>query len=80
MCMMSDLGQIAEAAAPSLPVDRNAHGRSERLIELLDPIEDFNFQHFRMRHMVAELLRIGLPPGCEAPEFDLLSADGSGCG
>ena len=54
--------------------------RSERLIELLDPVEDFNFRHFRMRHMVAELLRVGLPPGCDAPEFELPSTDGSGCG
>lgn len=52
------------------------HGRSARLIDLLDPIEDFNFRHFRMRHMVAELLRPGLPPGCEASDFELPSTDG----
>jgi hypothetical protein len=74
---MPDPAQIAEAAARSLPVDGEyAHGCSVRLIDLLNPVEDFNFRHFRMRHMVAELLRVGLPPGCEAPEFDLASTDG----
>ena len=47
-----------------------------RLVDLLDPIEDFNFRHFRMRHMAAELLRLGLSPGCEAPDFELPSTDG----
>jgi thiol-disulfide isomerase/thioredoxin len=47
------------------------------LIDLLDPIEDFNFRHFRMRHMAAELLRTGLPPGSEAPDFELHSTDGA---
>jgi hypothetical protein len=46
------------------------------LIERLDPIDDFNFQHFQMRHMVAELLRFGLAPGTEAPDFELQSTDG----
>jgi hypothetical protein len=74
---MPDPAPIAEAAAPSLPVEGGyVRGRSVRLIELLDPIEDFNFRHFRMRHMVAELLRVGLRPGCDAPEFELTSTDG----
>ena len=47
-----------------------------RLVDLLDPIEDFNFRHFRMRHMAAELLRPGLSPGREAPDFELPSTDG----
>mgnify|MGYP001102408892 CR=1 FL=1 len=47
-----------------------------QLIDHLDPSEDFNFEHFRMRHMVAELLRPGLPPGREAPDFELPSTDG----
>ena len=46
------------------------------LIDRLDPSEDFNFEHFRMRHMVAELLRTGLLPGSEAPDFRLPSTDG----
>jgi hypothetical protein len=50
--------------------------RAERLIDHLDPSEDFNFEHFRMRHMLAELLRPGLRPGREAPDFKLPSADG----
>lgn len=76
-CVMHDPGQTAEAAVPLLSGDGEyAHGRSDRLIELLDPIEDFNFRHFRMRHMVAELLRVGLPPGCDAPEFELASTGG----
>lgn len=45
-------------------------------IDLLDPADDVNFRHFRARHMVAELLRPGLPPGCEAPDFELPSTDG----
>jgi AhpC/TSA family len=63
-------------AAPSSAGDEGGDG-IERLIERLDPIDDFNFRHFRMRHMVAELLRRGLPPGSEAPDFDLESADGT---
>jgi hypothetical protein len=47
-----------------------------RLVDRLDPSRDFNFEHFRMRHMLAELLRPGLPPGTEAPDFELLSTDG----
>ena len=49
----------------------------DRLIDLLDPADDLNFRHFRMRHMVAELLRTGLPPGREAPDFELPSTDGT---
>ena len=76
-CVMQDPGLIVEAAAPPLSVDGEyPRGRSERLIDLLDPVEDFNFRHFRMRHMVAELLRVGLPPGCDAPEFELASTEG----
>lgn len=47
-----------------------------RSIDLLDPENDLNFRHFRMRHMVAELLRRGLPPGSEAPDFDLPAVAG----
>ncbi len=50
--------------------------RTARLVDRLDPSEDFNFRHFRMRHMLAELLRPGLQPGREAPDFKLPSADG----
>jgi hypothetical protein len=49
----------------------------DRAIGLLDPADDLNFRHFRMRHMVAELLRPGLPPGAEAPDFELPSTDGT---
>ncbi len=48
-----------------------------RLIDRLDPSEDFNFKHFRMRHMLAELLRPGLPTGTEAPHCELPSTDGT---
>jgi hypothetical protein len=47
-----------------------------QLVERLDPADDYNFHHFRARHMVAELLRAGLPPGCDAPDFDLPSTHG----
>jgi AhpC/TSA family len=46
-------------------------------IDRLDPTDDFNFRHFRMRHMVAELLRPGLAPGAEAPDFELPSTAGT---
>ena len=51
--------------------------RTERLVGRLDPSTDFNFEHFRMRHMLAELLRPGLPPGTEAPDLELPSTDGT---
>jgi thiol-disulfide isomerase/thioredoxin len=66
---------------PSVRARRDGAGRTgrgtARLIERLDPNDDFNFEHFRMRHMIAELLRPGLPPGREAPDFALASTDGS---
>ncbi len=69
--------QMAATLARELPVDGECeHGRSARLIDLLDPAEDFNFRHFRLRHMVAEVLRAGLPPGREAPDFELPSTEG----
>ncbi len=51
--------------------------RTERIVEGLDPIGQFNFEHFRMRHMLAELLRPGLLPGTEAPDLELPSTDGT---
>jgi AhpC/TSA family len=45
-------------------------------IERLAPTDDLNFRHFRIRHMVAELLRTGLAPGSEAPDFELQSTEG----
>ena len=53
---------------------------SARLVARLDPPHDFNFRHFRMRHMAAELLRTaradGVLPGNEAPDFELERTDG----
>lgn len=50
------------------------------LVERLDPPDDYNFRHFRMRHMAAELLRTvrpeGVLPGQEAPDFELESSHG----
>ena len=58
-----DAAQLTEAV-PSPPVDGGHPDREPgRLIDRLDPIDDFNFRHFRIRHMVAELLRPGLLPG-----------------
>jgi hypothetical protein len=55
-------------------------GCCESLVERLDPTEDFNFPHFRPRHMAAELLRTvrphGVLPGGEAPDFSLESTHG----
>jgi hypothetical protein len=59
-----------------------ATGCCERLVERLDPPEDFNFRHFRVRHMAAELLRTVRPHGVlpcgEAPDFDLETTHGEG--
>ncbi len=60
-------------AAGTTAVDGGPRERAVRLVEWLDPIEDYNFRHFRMRHMLAELLRTGLTPGSEAPDFALMS-------
>jgi len=53
---------------------------SRRAVEWLDPPEDFNFRHFRMRHMLAELLRGAadhvVVPGQPAPDFALEGARG----
>ncbi len=73
---MDEAGKVAEAVAPTSSDGGDPGRRSARLIEKLDPVEDFNFRHFRMRHMVAELLRTGLPPGVRAPDFELASTDG----
>ena len=73
---MLDAAQLTEAV-PSPPVggehsDREPGG----VVDRLDPIDDFNFRHFRIRHMVAELLRPGLLPGSQAPDFELSNTDG----
>ncbi len=59
---------------------RSPEPPSARLIEWLDPLSDFNFRHFRMRHMAAELIRTqrcdGVLPGQEAPDFELATTRG----
>lgn len=51
------------------------------LIERLDPEDGFNYRHFRMRHMVAELVRsvetAGVRPGEKAPDFTLRTTHGA---
>lgn len=65
---------------PSAAPDDVMLSWSARLVEWLDPPRDFNFRHFRPRHMAAELLRTaradGVLPGNEAPDFDLETTDG----
>ena len=61
---------------PAFPTEQG-DDRAARLVERLDPIEDYNFEHFRIRHMLAELLRSGLAAGTLAPNFELPSTDGS---
>ena len=68
---------ISQAVRKRLPRGPDgADGLRERTIDLLDPADDLNFRHFRARHMVAELLRTGQPPGGEAPDFELPSTGG----
>ena len=73
---MSSPARSAAAATPSRTSEGRTRDRKERLVERFDPIEDFNFRHFRIRHMAAELLRAGLAPGSQAPDFELASTDG----
>ena len=53
---------------------------SRRVVEWLDPPRDFNYRHFRMRHMLAELVRGAadhvIAPGQPAPDFALEGARG----
>jgi hypothetical protein len=64
---------------PAIPA-ASAPGRTARLVECLDPPNDYNFRHYRLRHLIAELLRTaradGVPPGVVAPDFDLETTDG----
>ena len=71
-----DAGRLDKSTSPPSLSD-SGQGWASRLIEMCDPIEDFNFRHFRMRHMAAELLRQGLTPGVEAPDFELSSTGGA---
>jgi peroxiredoxin len=64
-------------AAPPRCVTAYTQERAVWLIDRLDPREGFNFRHFRMRHMLAELLRTGLPPGRRAPDFELPTTTGT---
>ena len=70
------MNQTAISAAQERPTA----AWSARLVDRLDPPRDFNFRHFRPRHMAAELLRTvradGVRPGNEAPDFDLDTTDG----
>ena len=70
----------ARTGAPALP-DQPGSSWSARLIERLDPPHDVNFRHFRMHHMIAELLRTaradGVPPGRAAPDFELAATVGT---
>ncbi|CAA9572501.1 MAG: hypothetical protein AVDCRST_MAG19-2937 [uncultured Thermomicrobiales bacterium] len=43
-------------------------------------LRDYNYAHFRTKHFVADLARSvrgdGVPPGAEAPDFELPAATG----
>jgi hypothetical protein len=57
-------------------LEANLDQAKSSAIDRLDPSDDLNFRHFRIRHMLAELLRAGLAPGSEAPDFELQSTEG----
>ena len=44
------------------------------------PLADYNYEHFRTKHFLADLRTTmrggGVQPGEEAPDFDLEAADG----
>jgi hypothetical protein len=79
---MTTIVRPTPTTAPAAPAvqDGPAQGRIARLVAWLDPPFDYNFRHYRLRHLIAELLRTaqgdGVPPGEEAPDFDLERADG----
>jgi thiol-disulfide isomerase/thioredoxin len=82
MVQLSDVDQLPRGitgSATGRPSDMVRGSRD--LVERFDPPNDFNFKHFRMRHMAAELIRThrhsGVDPGSEAPEFVLQSTDGT---
>jgi hypothetical protein len=76
---LGDLDRRTDDGAPALQ-DRPPKRSWAGLIESLDPPSDFNFLHFRMRHMAAELIRSlrpeGVLPGQQAPSFELDTTHG----
>lgn len=44
------------------------------------PLEEYNYEHFRTKHFVADLVKtargVGVRPGQEAPDFALAATDG----
>lgn len=46
----------------------------------LQPLEEYNYEHFRTKHFAADLARSargeGVPPGEEAPDFELETTTG----
>jgi AhpC/TSA family len=69
-----------EAQSPDLQTSAR-HTRALDLVQRLDPDDDYNFRHFRMRHMIAELVRTcrktGIQPGEQAPDFSLPTTNGT---
>jgi len=55
------------------------NGGSTTVAEL-QPLEAYNYAHFRTKHFIADLARSvrgeGVPPGNEAPDFDLPATTG----
>lgn len=51
--LTDDARAAPRPCCPGVGVGVNAGERGSDLVERLDPLDDFNFAHFRMRHMVA---------------------------
>src|SRR5687767_10523804 len=72
------LERLAEEpdASPYVDVERKFRHLQDELL----PPEEYNFEHFRTRHLVfdarATLEQRGIPPGEPAPDFERQTTDG----
>lgn len=67
--------------APMRRRDRAIARRRARVLDKRVSLADYNFDHFRRRHLLADVRRTlqtsGIRPGAEAPRFELPRVDGA---